>query len=33
MRPQFARSLRRLIYSLGPVMPVLILLVVNGKRW
>lgn len=33
MRPQFARALRRTIYSLGPLMPVVLALMISGKRW
>ena len=32
MRPQLVAKLRRAIYSLGPLMPILIV-VVQGKRW
>jgi hypothetical protein len=32
MRPQFARATQRLIVSLGPVLPIL-LVVISGKRW
>jgi hypothetical protein len=33
MRPQFALILRRLIATVGPLLPVLLVLIVNGKRW
>jgi hypothetical protein len=32
MRPQLVASLKRLIYSLGPVVPIAIV-VISGKRW
>jgi hypothetical protein len=33
MRPQLVAKLHRVVLAIGPLMPVLIVLIVHGKRW